>query len=81
MELTTYYIIMVLLIVIAAIIKLPSVKGKLGEQFVAVFLSRLDKEKYLVLNDVLLPLEEGKTSQIDHVIVSAYGIFVIETKN
>lgn len=36
--------------------------------------------KYHVYNDVLIPTTNG-TSQIDHIIVSPYGIFVIETKN
>ena len=32
------------------------------------------------MNDVLLPAKYG-TSQVDHIVVSPYGIFVIETKN
>ncbi|WP_350617509.1 nuclease-related domain-containing protein, partial [Pseudomonas sp. HY7a-MNA-CIBAN-0227] len=32
-------------------------------------------------NNVTLPLPNGGSTQIDHVIVSIYGIFVIETKN
>jgi len=28
-----------------------------------------------------VPIEQGTTSQIDHVVLSPYGIFVIETKN
>jgi hypothetical protein len=34
-----------------------------------------------VINDLLIPAKDGKTAQIDHVVVSKYGIFVIETKN
>lgn len=33
-----------------------------------------------MLNDIMLPTEKG-TSQIDHVIISSYRVFVIETKN
>jgi len=40
----------------------------------------LDKNKYTLFKNVTLPTEDGST-QIDHVIVSRYGIFVIETKN
>jgi predicted RNA-binding Zn-ribbon protein involved in translation (DUF1610 family) len=40
----------------------------------------LDKETYTLFKNVTLPTEDG-TTQIDHVIVSKYGVFVIETKN
>lgn len=43
-------------------------------------LSKLDPNKYQIINDVLIKHEKG-TSQIDHIVVSNYGIFVIETKN
>lgn len=40
----------------------------------------LDLDEYHIYNNVLL--ESGnRTVQIDHVIVSKYGVFVIETKN
>ncbi|OEH84139.1 NERD nuclease [Desulfuribacillus stibiiarsenatis] len=58
----------------------PKIKGYLGEKAIAVILSRLDSEKYKIINDIMIEVN-GKTSQIDHVIVSNYGIFVIETKN
>lgn len=40
----------------------------------------LDKSIYRELNNVTIPTPDG-TTQIDHVIVSHYGIFVIEAKN
>ena len=40
----------------------------------------LNKDKYHVLRNVMLPTTDG-TTQIDHLIVSEYGIFVIETEN
>jgi hypothetical protein len=57
-------------------------KGELGEYKITIQLSQLSKE-YRVLNDILLPNPKAKSgySQIDHVILSPYGIFVIETKN
>lgn len=58
----------------------PFIHGKLGEASVRTLLDRLPKDKYTVLNDVMLRTERG-TSQIDHVVVSVYGVFVIETKN
>lgn len=53
--------------------------GKLGETRVAIKLDRLPKG-YITINDVLLPTQRG-TTQIDHLVISQYGIFVIETKN
>lgn len=44
-------------------------------------LNKLDKDKYLILHDITIPSVKGKTTQIDHVVVSEYGVFVIETKN
>ena len=41
---------------------------------------RLDRDTYHVYNNVTLQTLAG-TTQIDHVIVSTFGIFVIETKN
>jgi hypothetical protein len=40
----------------------------------------LDSQIYIDLNNVTIPTTNG-TTQIDHVIVSRYGIFVVETKN
>lgn len=72
---------LVVIVIIAFILNLPSVKGFFGELGIKVILKSLDKEKYIVINDVLISTKDGKTSQIDHVIISVYGIFVIETKN
>ncbi|WP_453989980.1 NERD domain-containing protein [Bacillus nitroreducens] len=71
----------ILLIIIFIVLGAPKVKGFIGEAAVRIYLNKLDKEKYMVFNDVLIPLKNKKTSQIDHVVVSPYGIFVIETKN
>ena len=40
----------------------------------------LDGDTYIDVNNVTIPTSNG-TTQIDHVIVSRYGIFVVETKN
>lgn len=55
-------------------------KGLEGERFVHEILVRLPKRRYKVLSNVLLRMNHG-TTQIDHIVVSRYGIFVIETKN
>jgi len=56
-------------------------KGELGEfkvNFGIRFL--LDRGDYHLIKNITLPVGEG-TTQIDQLIVSPYGIFVIETKN
>jgi len=66
------------LIILLRII-IPS-KGKIGEIGVAKRLNKLPQDEYRVINDLMLKFGNW-SSQIDHVIVSRYGIFVIETKN
>jgi len=58
----------------------PEYKGRIGESRVARELNRLTKQNYKVFNNIYLKTGKG-SSQIDHIIVSIYGIFVIETKN
>ncbi len=59
----------------------PSFKGAVGEKRVNVSLrTLLNAEVYTLLADLTLPTKNG-TTQIDHVVLSQYGIFVIETKN
>lgn len=69
------------LVVLNAIIgALPS-KGELGEQDVIRHLTKyLALSKYKQFHDVTLRMPYG-TTQIDHVVVSCYGVFCIETKN
>lgn len=54
-------------------------QGKKGERAVNDVLSSLGKN-YVLMKSVLLPTKTGST-ELDHVVVSVYGIFVIETKN
>jgi restriction system protein len=57
------------------------VKGWLGE-FMVNLSARLflDKKTYHLIKNVTLPTEDS-TTQIDHIVVSKYGLFVVETKN
>lgn len=55
--------------------------GKKGERMVAKELATLKRKHNIVINDLMLPTSNGRTSQVDHVVVSTRGIFVIETKN
>jgi len=57
------------------------IKGYIGEYQVLNELKMLSKSKYHIFNDVRINNSNGSSSQIDHVVVSHYGIFVIETKN
>ncbi|MCG3882843.1 NERD domain-containing protein [Psychrobacter sp. Ps3] len=61
---------------------MSSFKGFLGETVINVAMwLKLDKDIYHRLNNVTLPLVNDGSTQIDHIIISVYGIFVIETKN
>ncbi|MBQ9024176.1 MAG: NERD domain-containing protein [Bacilli bacterium] len=53
--------------------------GFLGEHWTKDELKKLPNDKYKVINNVFISIN-GNTHQIDHVIVSPYGIFSIETK-
>lgn len=53
--------------------------GRIGEKNVSIMLNFLSKD-YHIFNDIYLEVN-GITTQIDHLIISNYGIFVIETKN
>src|SRR5450631_2320313 len=81
-ELSTKFWYLWLLVIVAGVLEIfmPKIKGAIGEKSVAFFLSGLDKTKYKLINNIMLQVG-NKTTQIDHVIVSNYGIFVIETKN
>ncbi len=68
-------------LILAVLLKSAWFKGIFGEFIVNVSAKlMLDKNEYHLLKNVTLPTEDG-TTQIDHVIVSVYGIFVVETKN
>ena len=69
------------LLLVIGVLKSPWFKGHLGEFAVNLAIKlRLDKETYHLIKNVTLPTEDGST-QIDHVIVSVYGVFTVETKN
>ena len=64
-----------------AVLKTSWFKGKFGELLVNFLLNRfLDKQQYQLIKNVTLPTENG-TTQIDHIVVSQFGVFVVETKN
>lgn len=67
------------LFIFRAIYHSPQNIGKRGEAKVNNLLNDLP-QGYYVLHDVVLQTERGST-QIDHIVVSKYGLFIIETKN
>lgn len=63
-------------------LKFPQWIGRMGEGFVNRKLFKFDPAHYKVLSDLLLPSSGNlATTQIDHVVVSNFGIFCIETKS
>jgi len=69
------------LLILIVIFKSPWFKGYIGEVIVNFTINiRLDKDDYHLIKNVTLPTEDG-TTQIDHILVSSKGIFVLETKN
>ena len=57
-------------------------KGRIGEWIVSSRLRKgLPENEYTILNDVYLPIQNNETTQIDHIVVSRFGVFVVETKN
>ena len=76
-----WYLIPIAVLVLVIILKSPWFKGVTGEFIVNVAARMfLNKHVYHLIKNVTLRTEDG-TTQIDHIIVSRYGVFVVETKN
>ena len=85
--------ILAIILVAGVLFELPGTKGWAGERAVRTILKTLPKDRYIVLNDVKFYGREkenkgpgrnkGKrwSCQIDHLVISPYGFFCIETKN
>lgn len=58
----------------------PKIKGAMGEYSLRHILKKLPKNNYKLMNDVLIETSSG-TSQIDHIVISQFGVFIIENKN
>jgi len=56
------------------------IKGYIGEKKISSILYFLDKSKYQTVSNIVLNTGR-KTSQIDHLVISDFGLFVIEMKN
>ena len=68
-------------VLFVAFLKSPWAKGQIGEFWIRLFTYwKLDRAAYRRLHNVTLDTADG-TTQIDHVFISPFGIFVLETKN
>lgn len=56
-------------------------KGKRGEMQSSFFLTMGLNSSYKLYHDVTLHTSDNATTQIDHIIISPFGVFVIEIKN
>lgn len=69
------------ILVVIALFQSAWFKGVMGEALVNLAARlRLPGDQYRRLRNVTLPTPDG-TTQIDHIVVSRFGVFVIETKN
>ena len=74
-------ILFIIVILIGVSRRSPAAKGRRGERRVNSNLERnLPKHEYGIFHDITLSTALGPT-QIDHIVVSRHGVFVIETKN
>ena len=76
------HILAIIVAVSAIFIRLYSttIKGFIGELKVNIKLHLLGSQ-FVTISNLLIETKDGNTSQIDHIVLSEYGIFVIETKN
>lgn len=69
------------LLIAGTVIKTPWFKGCFGEWLVRLSAKLLlDPKEYRPIHNVTLKTPDG-TTQIDHIFVSRFGLFVVETKN
>jgi len=75
-------IIAVFIIFLRIILGSPKYKGKVGEKKVSRKLKKFTRAPYgyCVIDNAIFRTPDG-TTQIDHILITPFGIFVIETKN
>ena len=80
----TFLIVFIIILTISlfgVFLRTPYMRGKIGEWRISLLLKNVTKDyDSKVINDVVIEVE-GKSSQIDHVLIDRSGIYVIETKN
>ena len=77
--LTNPLIIFILILGIISIFFKPQIIGWFGEYWTKKALKKLPQNRYKIINDVWIRTNDT-THQIDHIVISVYGIFCIETK-
>lgn len=78
---TPFLIILPIVILLLLVVSRKPIRlGNRGELKVKRALGKNIQDEKYVINDLLI-VYEGKSSQIDHVLITRTGIFVIETKN
>ena len=76
-----FFLALIVFIVVVNLLRTPMVKGLIGEAIIKVLAKlKLPKAIYVPIHNVTLPTSDG-TTQIDHIFVSKFGVFVVETKN
>ncbi len=75
------WLLLIFMMALTAVLRSAWFKGWQGEMVIRLACKFLDPKQYHVLHNVTLPAPDGSTTQIDHVIISRFGIFVVETKN
>ena len=76
-----YIILILLMLAIVTYLKSPNFKGKVGEFMVSEHVANYLSAEYILLNNCTLPDQKDGTTQIDHILISPYGVFIVETKN
>lgn len=82
-QIITFFTLLISFGVISIFVRLNSakIKGYLAERLVNKYLSKLNRQDYTVYKNLILPLDDNDLTEVDHLVVSQFGIFVIETKN
>ncbi len=75
-----FWIILLLIVLLIIRFSLPFLRGKSGEAIVKMVLGKDKEGEKHIINNVTI-VADGKSSQIDHILINDRGIFCIETKN
>ena len=76
----TLFIIILIFLIFKRIGSASNRLGKEGEHSARRVLKKLRKYGEILLNDIMITYPKGST-QIDHILITSFGIIVIETKN
>lgn len=74
-------ILILLMLAVVTYLKSPNFKEKVGEFMVSEHVANYLSAEYILLNNCTLPDQKDGTTQIDHILISPYGVFIVETKN